>query len=144
MSAKWLKWTVAIASVAAGAAAVIGKVASDKKREEELDEFLLSKEELSEYESVPSLTKDIQSWQDLDGDSFHVKLSFGFELEENAEQFQAVLAKEGLSSEFNFDECIVDIFYSEDTSMEGLNLLAATLEDACVEYLGNYLGFCFL
>lgn len=144
MSAKWLKWTVALASIAAGTAAVIGKVASDKKREEALDDFLVPEEEKSEFQSVPSLTKDIQSWQDMDGDTFNVEISFGFENDDNATEFQEVLAKEGLSSEFNYENGIVNVLYSEDTTMEGLNFLAATLEDACLECLGQYQGFHFL
>ena len=145
MSAKWLKWTIAIASVAAGTAAVIGKMASDKKKEEELDDFLLPEEtEETEYISVPSLTKDIQSWQDMDSEEFSVVLKFGFESDENAVDFQEQLAKEGLSSNYNADERIVRVEYNEDCSMEALNFLAATLEDACVECDAQYQGFRFL
>ena len=134
MSAKWLKWTIAIASVAAGTAAIIGKVASDKKKEAELDDFLLPEEEESEFESRPSLTKDIQSWQDMDAETFNVEIAFQFDNEDNAFDFQEWLAQEG----------IVQVVYSEDTTMEGLNFLAATLEDACVECQAKYQGFHFL
>ena len=144
MSAKWLKWTIAIASVAAGTAAIIGKVASDKKKEAELDDFLLPEEEESEFESRPSLTKDIQSWQDMDAETFNVEIAFQFDNEDNAFDFQEWLAKEGLSSQYEAQEGIVQVVYSEDTTMEGLNFLAATLEDACVECQAKYQGFHFL
>ena len=145
MSAKWLKWTLAVAGAAAGAAAIIGKLASDKKKNEDLDEFLLPEENNeSEYETIPSLTKDIQSWQDLEAETFNVEIHFGFENSDLATQFQEALAKEGLSSDFNAEDSIVNVLYSEDTTMEGLNFLSATLEDASVEYEAQYQGFKFL
>ena len=145
MSAKWLKWTIAVAGAAIGAAAVVGKLASEKKKDEDLDEFLLPDEnEETEYEAVPSLTKDIQSWQDVQSENFNVEIHFGFENSDSATQFQEALAKEGLSSDYNAEDSIVNVLYSEDTTMEGLNFLAATLEDASIEYEAQYQGFKFL
>ena len=145
MSAKWLKWTIAAAGATVGAAAIIGKLASDKKKDEKLDQFLLPEEnDSTEYESVPALTKDIQSWHDIEAEDFSVKIKFSFENPENAREFQDLVAQEGLSSNYSSETGIVNVIYGEDTTMEGLNFLAATLEDACVDCEAEYQGFNFL
>ena len=144
MSSKFLKWTIALAGIAAGTAAVVGKLASDKKKNEDLDAFLLpDTDEDQDLDTTTLLTSDIMSWLGKSEDDLQVTLTFGVDNQESAVSFQEALAKEGLSSELDSENMTVHVIYTGDYSLEGLNFLASILEDTSEDASADYQGFEF-
>lgn len=143
---KWLKLIAGITALSAAGAAVAAKTAKDKKRQAELDEFLVPDEEnpivldipAKNAESIKKMKKDIASFEQTE--ILPVILTFEFEEFKEAQDLQDVLSENNISSTLHDENRKLEVSYHGNVSPSALesfaNLLEENLKSTSIEYQG--------
>lgn len=143
----WLKTIIGLATVGLATAAVLSKVNEDKKKQQELDEFLCPESDepivVAPTKELPyeKVEKDVLELEKLD--VVYVTCYYGFEFEESeqAVAFQEECSDSGLST--SMVKNVVDVMYSGDTKYDELNEFFMKLYPILDEMKPKYQGCHF-
>lgn len=132
---KFLKYLLGIAAIGTAGGLLAAKMVRDKKRQAELDDFLMPEEDETVVIDVPRknsesefmMHQDIMSWLKENAEITPITLVFTFVDFKDAYKFQEDAAKFGLSSSVNDEEREVEVIYNGDISYETLKLLSDDL-----------------
>lgn len=119
-----IKGIIGTAAVVLAGAAVVGKVSQEKKKQAELDEFLIPSEEEPVVHNIlldTELTVAIQQVRDKGAEK--AVFSFNVENAETAHTLQEQAALAHMGSSYNEEENIVDVIYQNDVADENLDSL---------------------
>ena len=139
----------AVAAVIAAAAAVLYKLKKQRDQEhQELDEYLMGSDDESPVQTFyvqenldDLLSEDAQEWDSLPEDE-RVIVSFFVEPSQ-ARDFQDRLAEIGVSSSYDEDNNILDIYISGPMDQEDLREVALELQKAAKSSGVAYQGYAF-
>ncbi|MGM9912559.1 hypothetical protein [Floccifex sp.] len=135
---KGLKRAGLAAVVGFAAATVVTKRFYDKKKEQELDEFLLPDESEAikiHIDSPSSLKEDIDSLN-----ASPVTFEFGLESKEKAMVFQDLLSEKGLSSNIDATNFSVEVLFNDEVNDVSKQSLYENLNELCQQVNAQYKG----
>lgn len=119
-----IKGILGTAAVVLAGAAVVGKVSQEKKKQAELDEFLIPSEEEPVVHTIPldtELGAAIQQVQEKNPEK--AIFTFSVDSVETAHSLQEKAALNHMGSSYNEEENTVDIIYQNDVADENLSTL---------------------
>lgn len=148
---KFGKLLAGLVIVSAAGAAVVGKISKDKKKQEELDDYLMPNYR-SDEECDPSkdlkggfreLQSDLISWNE-NTDPESIVLSFQFNNESDMSIFEESVKSFVKKSLSNVADCMLEITFGSNQSEEDFADFVHQLEhlfsNVPVTYLGYYLA----
>ena len=145
---KFLKVLLGIGVVGAAGAAVATKVARDKKRQAELDAFLMPEDDTvvidvpkKNAESLTKLEADIYALENETNNILPVAFVFSFENFEEANQFKNNLALRKITSSIDDQDREVEVLYNEPITHENCTVLLNHLKEALDRYDLTYQGY---
>ena len=128
------------AAIGFATASLITKQVEDKKRQKELDDFLLPDEDQPVVVDIPreecSLEEDVLACNESP-----VIFKFKLDSKENAVSFQDALSEKGLSSTIDVDSLMVEVMYNGDLTEESLEELLSDLKTLSVTAQAIYKGY---
>lgn len=147
---KWFKFFAGVTVVSAATAAIAAKTIRDKKRQAELDEFLMPEKEDMVVVDIPTknqdaqekMQKDILSWEE-NGVQLPVTLKFKFEHFNEAHDFQELISKDGICSSLSDETRIISIQYNESLETDSLMNLITNINTAIKTKEIYYQGYDF-
>lgn len=134
----FIKAMGAIALVGVAAGIVIKNELEEKKKNQELDEFLLSDETEPVVVDIPvenAMEKDILTIK-----SSPATLHFSCQDKEQCLAFQDLLSQKGLSSDLSSDELKVDVIFNQEVNEESLRELVKDVQDVLDKVEAKYEG----
>lgn len=128
--------------VSAAALIVVKKQMDNEKRNQELDEFLLYGETepvVIHVDGKTNLNNDIENLAQSKQES----VTFLFEVEDSpmAIHFQEEVSKVGLSSNYNTEDKMVEVFYQDKMDEQALHTLILDLENVLEKVNAQYKGY---
>ncbi len=139
---KLLKGLIGLLAVGTAGAAIAGKVVNDKKKKDELDEFLIPSQEDPIVYDVPkdsaSLKEAIQSL--LNHDPKPEYFDFYLADEESSKKFQEQASAFDLSSSYDAEKSQVEIEYTGYFDPDDLDLLLVQLSEICAQTSALFTG----
>lgn len=134
-----------MAAVAATGAAVAGKIVNDKKRQEELNEFLVPEVDEPVVMDIPEnedvLDMDIRSLKGQD--ISNVLFIFKVQDAQSAHELQRLAAEEHMGSTYDDEAGTVEIVYQESFGETELQNLYKILKDISKECGATYKKYHF-
>lgn len=134
---KWFKFLAGVTVVSAAGAAIAAKTIRDKKRQAELDEFLMPETDDMVVLDIP--TKHQKAKDKMEDDildlanrdvTVPVNLHFKFEHFKEAHEFAEELSETGLSSSLSDEDRTVTIQYRGEINSDSLLILTSNLNSA--------------
>lgn len=137
-----LKGLIGLLAVGTAGAAIAGKVANDKKKKEELDEFLIPSQEDPIVYDVPkdasNLKEAIQSLMNHNPKPEY----FDFYLadEESIKKFQEEVSALDMTSSYDAEKSQVEVEYKGNFDADDLDLLLVQLSEICAQTSALFTG----
>lgn len=123
---KWMRMLVSVGAVCAAAAAIVGKVSRDKKKQDELDEFLCG---TLEEPIVQDIADDLSLQEVLSQDHEDLVLTFLFETMANAHEFQDRLESLGITSLLDLNTMTMEVDASSLDTDEKVDQLISLADE---------------
>ncbi len=139
---KLLKGLIGFLAIGTAGAAIAGKVVNDKKKKEELDEFLIpSQEDPIIYDvpkDTPSLKEAIQSL--LNHNPKPEYFDFYVADEESLKKFQEQVSALDMTSNYDAKKSQVEVEYTGNFDPDDLDLLLVHLSEICAQTSALFTG----
>ena len=139
---KLLKGLIGLLAIGTAGAAIAGKVVNDKKKKEELDEFLIpSQEDPIIYDvpkDIPSLKEAIQSL--LNHNPKPEYFDFYVADEESLKKFQEQVSALDMTSNYDAKKSQVEVEYTGNFDPDDLDLLLVHLSEICAQTSALFTG----
>lgn len=139
---KLLKGLIGLLAIGTAGAAIAGKVVNDKKKKEELDEFLIpSQEDPIIYDvpkDTPSLKEAIQSL--LNHNPKPEYFDFYVADEESLKKFQEQVSALDMTSNYDAKKSQVEVEYTGNFDPDDLDLLLVHLSEICAQTSALFTG----
>ena len=139
---KLLKGLIGFLAIGTAGAAIAGKVVNDKKKKEELDEFLIpSQEDPIIYDvpkDTPSLKEAIQSL--LNHNPIPEYFDFYVADEESLKKFQEQVSALDMTSNYDAKKSQVEVEYTGNFDPDDLDLLLVHLSEICAQTSALFTG----
>lgn len=137
-----LKGLIGLLAVGTAGAAIAGKVANDKKKKEELDEFLIPSQEDPIVYDVPkdsaNLKEAIQSL--LNHNPKPEYFDFYLADEESVKKFQEEVSALDMTSSYDAEKSQVEVEYKGNFDADDLDLLLVQLSEICAQTSALFTG----
>ena len=137
-----LKGLIGLLAVGTAGAAIAGKVVNDKKKKEELDEFLIPSQEDPIVYDIPkdaaNLKEAIQSL--LNHNPKPEYFDFYVADEESLKKFQEEVSALDMTSSYDADKSQVEVEYKGNFDSDDLNLLLVQLSEICAQTSALFTG----
>lgn len=137
-----LKGLIGLLAVGTAGAAIAGKVANDKKKKDELDEFLIPSQEDPIVYDVPkdasNLKEAIQSL--LNHNPKPEYFDFYLADEESVKKFQEEVSALDMTSSYDADKSQVEVEYKGNFDADDLDLLLVQLSEICAQTSALFTG----
>ncbi len=137
-----LKGLIGLLAVGTAGAAIAGKVANDKKKKEELDEFLIPSQEDPIVYDVPkdseNLKEAIQSL--LNHNPKTEYFDFYLADEESVKKFQEEVSALDMTSSYDAEKSQVEVEYKGNFDADDLDLLLVQLSEICAQTSALFTG----
>lgn len=137
-----LKGLIGLLAVGTAGAAIAGKVVNDKKKKEELDEFLIPSQEDPIVYDIPkdaaNLKEAIQSL--LNHNPKPEYFDFYVADEESLKKFQEEISALDMTSSYDADKSQVEVEYKGNFDSDDLDLLLVQLSEICAQTSALFTG----
>lgn len=137
-----LKGLIGLLAVGTAGAAIAGKVANDKKKKDELDEFLIPSQEDPIVYDVPkdasNLKEAIQSL--LNHNPKPEYFDFYLADEESVKKFQEEVSALDMTSSYDAEKSQVEVEYKGNFDADDLDLLLVQLSEICAQTSALFTG----
>ncbi len=137
-----LKGLIGLLAVGTAGAAIAGKVVNDKKKKEELDEFLIPSQEDPIVYDIPkdaaNLKEAIQSL--LNHNPKPEYFDFYVADEESLKKFQEEVSALDMTSSYDADKSQVEVEYKGNFDSDDLDLLLVQLSEICAQTSALFTG----
>lgn len=137
-----LKGLIGLLAVGTAGAAIAGKVVNDKKKKEELDEFLIPSQEDPIVYDIPkdaaNLKEAIKSL--LNHNPKPEYFDFYVADEESLKKFQEEVSALDMTSSYDADKSQVEVEYKGNFDSDDLDLLLVQLSEICAQTSALFTG----
>ncbi len=145
---KFLKFLLGVGVIGAAGAAIATKKARDKKRQAELDEFLMPEDDTviidvpkKEPESLTKLEADLYALENEKENILPLTFIFSFENFEEANKFKNELTLRTITSTINDQDLFVEVIYNDVITHDAFTVLLNDFKEAMEKSQVTYQGY---
>lgn len=145
---KFLKFLLGVGVIGAAGAAIATKKSRDKKRQAELDEFLMPEDDTvvidvpkKEPESLTKLEADLYALENEKDNILPLKFIFSFDNFEEANNFKNELNLKTINSSIDDQDRVVEVIYNDVITHEAFTILLNDLKEAMEKSQVTYQGY---
>ena len=145
---KFLKFLLGVGVIGAAGAAIATKKSRDKKRQAELDEFLMPEDDTviidvpkKEPESLTKLEADLYALENEKENILPLTFIFSFENFEEANKFKNELTLRTITSTINDQDCFVEVIYNDSITHDAFTVLLNDFKEAMEKSQVTYQGY---
>lgn len=145
---KFLKFLLGVGVIGAAGAAIATKKSRDKKRQVELDEFLMPEDDTviidvpkKESKALTKLEADLYALENEKEDFLSLVFVFDFDNFEEANNFKNELALRKIVSTIDDQDRVIEVVYNDTVTHEAFTVLLNNLKEAMEKSQVTYQGY---